>query len=329
LAPALAVVLFGSSLSARPASYPLNQVHIGGKDYLRASQWAASKGLTTRWLPHEEALQLTKNSSTLILKADCREARINGVQVWLSYPVAQNGGNLYVSRLDCETTLEPILFPSRMVPGSPVRTICLDPGHGGKDPGNQVGSNQEKRYTLLLAEEVRDELVRAGFKVTLTRTRDNFVELGSRSELARHRNADLFVSLHFNSSDSSRSTVHGSEVYCLAPPGAKSTNAQGEGGGAEWCLGHRHGAQNLLLAYEVQKSLTQRLAVEDRGVRRARFAVLREATMPAVLIEAGFMSHPAEGRKIFTTEYRQQIARAIANGIVDYKRAVGGNGSSS
>jgi N-acetylmuramoyl-L-alanine amidase len=72
----------------------------------------------------------------------------------------------------------------------------------------------------------------------------------------------------------------------------------------------------------VQKALTHSLAVEDRGVRHARFAVLRDAVMPAVLIEAGFMSHPAEGRKIFTTEYRQQMARAIVDGVLAYKRTV-------
>jgi N-acetylmuramoyl-L-alanine amidase len=72
----------------------------------------------------------------------------------------------------------------------------------------------------------------------------------------------------------------------------------------------------------MQKALTRNLAAEDRGVRRARFAVLRDAVMPAVLIEAGFMSHPAEGRKIFTSAYRQKMARAIVEGLLAYKRAV-------
>jgi N-acetylmuramoyl-L-alanine amidase len=72
----------------------------------------------------------------------------------------------------------------------------------------------------------------------------------------------------------------------------------------------------------MQKALTRNLSVEDRGVRRARFAVLRDAVMPAVLIEAGFMSHPAEGRKIFTAAYRQKMARAIVEGLLAYKRAV-------
>ena len=80
----------------------------------------------------------------------------------------------------------------------------------------------------------------------------------------------------------------------------------------------------MLLAYDLQQSLTRSLSVEDRGVHRARFAVLRDATMPAVLIEGGFMSHPSEGRKIFDAAYRREMARAITEGILHYKRQTEG-----
>ena len=210
----------------------------------------------------------------------------------------------------------------RNQPGAKVRTVCLDPGHGGKDPGNEVGSNQEKQHTLLLAKEVRAQLARAGLKVTLTRSTDSFVELPARPELAKRRSADLFVSLHFNAAEAGRSTVQGAEVYCLTPAGASSTNARGEGNGGGWFPGNRHNEQNLYLAYQVQKALTRNLAVEDRGVRRARFAVLRDAVMPAVLIEAGFLSHPVEGRQIVScgvspensARNRRRIARLQTGG---------------
>jgi N-acetylmuramoyl-L-alanine amidase len=104
--------------------------------------------------------------------------------------------------------------------------------------------------------------------------------------------------------------------------GASSTNARGEGASAGGFPGNRHNDKNLFLAYQVQKALTRNLVVEDRGVRRARFAVLRNAVMPAVLIEAGFMSHPAEGQKIFSSAYRQKLARAIVEGLLAYKRAI-------
>jgi len=295
---------------------------VAGPGYVRLTDWAKANGLGVHWLKPEETIELTNHSSRILLAADSRELQFNGVQVWLLFPVTAHNGALGLAQLDVDRTLRPLLAPPRGRAGAKIKSICLDPGHGGKDPGNRVGSNQEKQYTLLLAQEVRAQLARAGFKVTLTRSTDTFVELPTRPEVANRRGADLFVSLHFNAADSGRDSVKGAEVYCLTPAGASSTNARGEGAGAGSFAGNRHNDQNLFLAYQVQKALTRDLAVDDRGVRRARFAVLRDAVMPAVLIEAGFMSHPAEGRKIFTAAYRQKMARAIVEGVLAYQRAV-------
>ncbi len=195
-----------------------------------------------------------------------------------------------------------------------------NPGHGGNDPGYKVGDKEEKKFTLLLAQELRDQLAKAGFKVSLTRTSDKKIELPMRPELAKRRGADLFISLHFNAFP--QKTVQGTEVYCLTPAGAPSSNARGEGAGAGSSPGNRYNDKNMFLAYQMQKSLTKSLAVEDRGVHRARFWVLRDATMPAVLIEGGFLSHPVEGRKIGDPGYRRQMARAIADAVTAYKRQV-------
>lgn len=294
----------------------------GARDYTRVTQWATANGFETRWLRSEESLQLSSAVAKAVLTADSREVRVNGVQVWLAHPVARQGGSLYASQLDLRTTLRPLLTPTRNSPARKVVSICIDAGHGGRDPGNEVGRNKEKNFTLLLAKELRDQLARAGLKPNLTRSTDRFIELPDRIDLANRRKADLFLCLHFNSAISSRSQVRGAEVYCLAPAGANSTNAQTDRGGGDWCPGNRNNDQNIFLGYQVQKALTRALAVEDRGVRRARFAVLRDAAMPAVLIEAGFMSHPAEGRKIFTDEYRRQLAHAIVEGVLAYKHAV-------
>jgi N-acetylmuramoyl-L-alanine amidase len=158
----------------------------------------------------------------------------------------------------------------------------------------------------------------------LTRNSDVKVPLEARPELARKRGADLFVSLHFNAIPRQAREVQGVEVYCLTPEGAYSSNAGGEGD-TRWCAGNRHNGKNLLLAYQLQRALTRApLSLEDRSVHRARFQVLREATMPAVLIEGGFMSHPAESRKIFDPDYRRQMAKAIVDGILAYRKAVNG-----
>jgi N-acetylmuramoyl-L-alanine amidase len=158
--------------------------------------------------------------------------------------------------------------------------------------------------------------------VSLTRSSDSTLDLETRPDLARRRKADLFVSLHFNSVESSAGSVRGSEVYCLTPAGASSTNARGQGAGSGQYPGNQFDQKNILLAHEVQKSLTHGLGTEDRGVRRARFAVLRESTMPSVLIEGGYLSNPVEGKKILDPAYRKQMAKAIVDGLLAYKKIV-------
>lgn len=297
-------------------------LQVAGKEYVRLGDWARANDFEMRWLKRDETAQLINGSSKLLFTMDSREAQLNGIGAWLSFPVVLRNGSIYVSQLDLQTTLQPVLSPPKNRPGMRITRICLDPGHGGKDPGYRVGSNQEKKYALLLAQELRDQLTRAGFTVTLTRNTDAFVELPVRAELARRRNADLFLSLHFNAAPSSASTVRGAEVYCMTPAGAASTNARGEGGGAGWFVGNRNNDKNMFLAFQLQKSLTRNLGTEDRGVHRARYAVLRDAAMPAVLIEGGFMSHPVEGKKIFDSAYRRQMAKAIVDGVMAYKQAV-------
>jgi N-acetylmuramoyl-L-alanine amidase len=316
-----ALLLFSGKLTYGAPTQP-SSISIAGRQFIRLTDWTRANGFELRWIKRDETLQLGNQSAKIVLTVDSREAQINGIHVWLSFPMANHAGAVYLAQLDVQTLLEPILSPPKNRAGAKIRAICLDPGHGGHDPGNHVGSQQEKTFTLLLAQEVRQQLIRAGIKATLTRNTDTFIELADRPDLARRQKADLFVSLHFNSTDTGRNDVHGSEVYCVTPPGASSTNARGEGGGAGSFTGNQFNAKNVFLAYQIQKSLGQTLGVADRGVRRARFAVLRDAAMPAVLIEAGFMSHPTEGKKIFTASYRQQMARAIVDGILAYKRTV-------
>jgi N-acetylmuramoyl-L-alanine amidase len=312
-----AALMMGSA--ARPASSPRRTAAtaLAARDYTRVSDWGRGRGLQSRWIKREETLLLSSPSTRITLTADSQEADVNGVQVRLLLPAVLRDDQICLSQVDLRTSLEPILSPA-ISRANPIRTICLDPGHGGKDPGNHAGPNQEKKYTLLLAQELRNQLLKAGFKVLLTRTSDEFIDLPDRPEIANRRHADLFISLHFNAFP--QASARGAEVYCLTPAGAASTNARGEGSGSGSFAGNRFNSKNMLLAYDVQKSLTRSLSVEDRGVHRARFAVLRNATMPAVLIEGGFMSHPSEGRKIFDPAYRREMARAITDGIMNYKR---------
>jgi N-acetylmuramoyl-L-alanine amidase len=310
------LILFAGLSNSSRASLSLEEVRIVGKEYARLSDWAKRNEFSLRWLKQDETVELSNSAARIILQIHSPDAQINGVQVRLLFPLIQKGEAVWISPLDLKTTIEPVVFPPRLKRGSALKSICLDPGHGGKDPGS---SSQEKRFTLLLAQELQAQLKHAGWKVSLTRSRDTFVELPNRPDLARRRKADLFVSLHFNASGAAASSVQGAEVYCLTPAGAPSTNAGGEGGGSAAFAGNRYNNENMFLAYQVQKMLARRVPVEDRGVHRARFWVLRDAVMPAVLIEAGFLTHPVEARKIATPGYRRQLASAIVEGLASYK----------
>jgi N-acetylmuramoyl-L-alanine amidase len=317
-------------LSALPAILFLTLCHlpahaatINGQNYVSLADWASANGLKTLWLRRGEEVAATNRDARLVFDKNSNIAEINGVHVALSFPVAVDKGTPLIAQFDLDNTVRPLLFPSRYLEPKRIATICLDPGHGGKDTGNRVGgffAHNEKTYTLLLAQELSDQLRHAGFKVILTRTKDAYVDLPQRPALANRFGVDLFVSLHFNAAQSSKNEVAGPETYCITPVGAASSNAQGEGADHSPTTANRVEKKSLLFAYQIQKSLVQNLGVNDRSVRRARFAVLRDAQMPAILIEGGYMTNPAEGRRIYDAAWRRQMAAAIVKGILNYQK---------
>jgi N-acetylmuramoyl-L-alanine amidase len=301
---------------------PARAASVNGRSSVPLAEWGRANGFSVSWLRGGDEVVLMNRTTSLVFDVNSRNAHINGIDVALSWPVAGTKGALCLSQLDLDTAVHPLISPPRS--GKRITTICLDPGHGGKDTGNRVGWHYEKLYTLALAAEVRDQLRHAGFNVIMTRTTDTYVDLPLRPAMANRRGADLFVSLHFNATTEGRNEVEGPETYCITPVGASSTNGHGEGSDYGPTPANRREDSSLLLAYEVEKSLVQSLHLDDRGVRRARFAVLRDAVMPAILIEGGYMTHPVEGRKIFSDAYRLQMAQAIVRGILAYQRITAG-----
>jgi N-acetylmuramoyl-L-alanine amidase len=167
---------------------------------------------------------------------------------------------------------------------------------------------------------VAELLKREGLQVLLTRDSDAYVDLSARSQIARREGADLFVSLHYNAAP--QRDIRGLEVYCLAPAGVNSSSDGGGKSPHPREAGNAHDGQNALLAYEMLKTITSGLPMEDRGMKRSRFEVLRDAAMPAILIEGGFMTNPADAKNIYDAAFRKRMAQAIANGILAYKRTV-------
>jgi N-acetylmuramoyl-L-alanine amidase len=321
---AAAVLVFGMFFGAEF----VNSATFNGQYYVPLAEFARANGFHIYSSKAGEDVLMNKNNLRLVFDVNSAQAEIGGVNVRLSYPVAGDHGELLISQLDIETALRPLIY-SPKPNARKVTTICLDPGHGGKDTGNRVVgflTHNEKTYTLALGLELKRQLTLAGFHVIMTRTKDVFVELPDRPALANRDGADLFVSLHFNATPVDKADIEGPETYCITPVGASSSNAHGEssefgsGIGVEATAANRSEDKSLLLAYQVERSLVQNLHANDRGVKRARFAVLRDATMPAILIEGGFMTHPLEGKKIYSADYRRQMAAAIVKAIESYQK---------
>ncbi len=170
--------------------------------------------------------------------------------------------------------------------------VMIDPGHGGKDSGaGGIGGLQEKDIILPISQRVAALLEQQGIHAILTRTSDYFVDLAPRVEMAKQDNVDLFVSIHANSIDN-RPDVNGLETYY-------------------YDRGDR-------LARTIHNSILQSLDIKDRGVRTARFYVLRNNPMPAVLVEVGFVTGVEDAARLSTTAYQNQMAQAITNGILQY-----------
>ncbi|HLO87574.1 MAG TPA: N-acetylmuramoyl-L-alanine amidase [Nostocaceae cyanobacterium] len=173
--------------------------------------------------------------------------------------------------------------------------VIIDPGHGGKDPGAVgIGGLQEKDIILPIGKRIAEILEQNGVQVIMTRNSDYFVSLPGRVEMAERARADVFVSIHANSAGAGRPDVSGLETYYYD--------------------------NGLQLARIVHNKILQNLDVRDRGVRKARFYVLRKSSMPSILVETGFVTGREDAARLRTASYQNQMAEAIAQGILQYLR---------
>src|SRR5437667_2656279 len=170
-------------------------------------------------------------------------------------------------------------------------TIVVDPGHGGFDRGGIPGQRvPEKIMTLDVSLRLKPLLEKAGYKVVLTRDTDVFVPLGARVSMANSFPSASFVCIHLNSA--TRSGASGIETYFYSTESAP-------------------------LAASIHSAVVGGAPSENRGVRRRGYFVLRRTTVPAVLVECGFLTNPTEAQYALTTTYRQKLAQEIARGIVN------------
>ena len=259
---------------------------------------------------------------TLIMrwKAGSQTIYINNILFNLSYPIKEHQGKAMISTIDLAKLVDPVLRPSYIK--KPIRfdTVVIDAGHGAHDSGAKGIYGYEKNYTLDMALRLKAALERRKFKTRLTRSNDTFLSLSQRVAFANRVDDAIFISIHFNSAGSR--SANGIETYALAPQGTSST-----GGGSymrgSFLNGNVRDAENIALATAVHAHVIHELKSTDRGIKRARFNVLRGINKPAILFEGGFLSNSTEGKRIHSESYRDELTSAIANAVVKFQRAVG------
>lgn len=250
-----------------------------------------------------------------------RAGSFNGVNLYWFFSPVKYKNVYYLSIDDFLYTLDPLLRP-RSLKGKMVRTIMIDAGHGGKDTG-AIGANKkkEKDITLAIALKLRRKLIKLGYSVRLTRGGDTFPSLEQRVSLWKNSRPkpDLFISIHCNAAANRK--VSGVETFAATPLNVPSTgdtklNKTVSGSNA-------FSRNNNLLAYYVQRAMAKNLPyAADRGVKHARFYVIRNVSCPAVLIETGFVSNWAECTRLSSNVYQEQVANSILRGILNYAAQV-------
>ncbi|MFW5883394.1 MAG: N-acetylmuramoyl-L-alanine amidase family protein [Verrucomicrobiota bacterium] len=310
-------LLFALAAEARTAN-------INGTTYISLDIIAARLGMEARETERDEVAELRSQWTQMKFKRNRKAFMLNGHTVHLAWPVALSRGQLFISEIDYEKNLQPLLTPQVFAEQTPrLYRIVIDPGHGGKDPGaenQRIGTN-EKTLALAVAHRLKAELERYGYQVLLTREDDHFLELNKRPAFANQVEADLFISLHFNA-ETSR-TVRGIETFIFTPLNAPSTARNS----LHWTdkktyPGNDNDVWSTMAGFYMQRALTRHTGEPDRGLKRARFAVLRDAAVPAMLVELGFISTDSTARAAQSAAQQQQWVKAMVAGILDYQKTL-------
>src|SRR5438132_8892568 len=297
-------------------------IKVSGQDYLSVENISRFYGLPAGVVDAGEKIRFETIKNPLEFVSGSRETMVNGARSWLCFPLIEQGGKFLVSRTDVAKTIEPLVRPHRVPNVGKVQTVVLDPGHGGYDRGQVSRDGYEKDFALDVARKLRPLLQAKGLRVIMTREADYFVPLEVRAQIATAARDSIFVSIHFNATNDDPDAA-GFEIFSFTPRGAPSTS---DSAVAPSALSTQPGsavdAQSLALSACIYHSLLGHIPEYDRGIKRARFAVLRLTKVPAVLIEGGFLTEQGQCRLIAQKEWRAKLAHAISVGIESY-RALG------
>lgn len=306
-----------TAIMVTPACAGIRTITSRGKSFVPLSHIGAYYGMNSSE-PSKKRVRLQNKWNKIEFQTDSRNIWINGTLMLLSEPVRKVGWQWAIDTADFNKTIEPAVRPRELLRNARAGTVVLDAGHGGNDKGATSPRNvQEKLVVLDVTKRVKSKLEARGIRVELTRSSDSALNLSARCRKAAALKADLFVSIHANSA--ANRSVRGSETFVLALPNRYSSNSYGSGVPPSGTYsGNRYDIANMALGFRIHRNLVKATGQEDRGVKRARFEVLRDAPCPAVLVETAFLSNAKDEAMVIDPAGRDRIASGIANGIAAY-----------
>jgi N-acetylmuramoyl-L-alanine amidase len=316
-----ALLATGIALAQTPtfAASDWEIIKVSGHDYLSVDNVSRFYGLPAGIAASGEKIRFETVKNPLEFVSGSREAMINGARSWLCFPLLEQDGKFLVSRTDVAKTIEPLVRPHRVPNVGKVQTVVLDPGHGGYDKGQVSRYGCEKDFALDVARKLRPLLQAKGVRVIMTREGDYFVPLEVRAKIANAARNSIFISIHFNATNDDPNAT-GFEIFSFTPRGAPSTSDTTlTSSSFNRQPGSEVDAQSMALSACIYHSLLGHIPEYDRGIKRARFAVLRLTKVPAVLVEGGFLTERGECRLIANKDWRAKLAAAIGVGIETYR----------
>jgi N-acetylmuramoyl-L-alanine amidase len=326
----LSVFLFIFFIGCATTHYRKPPIEFSFSDYIEINEFCKKHNFQYNFDTLDDIIKIFSGDKEVRLILNSLIGYFDGSIFYLKRPPFYFQGKILLPK-----ELEEIVSSKNIISFRPlfnIKTIVIDPGHGGKDPGAISPQGlKEKELNLKVSKYLKEELERRGFKVILTRSRDTYLTLKERVRVAKKYNADLFVSIHTNSNRNRY--IRGVEIYYLSPSKFNSEEralklAKGVDFGnlptdAKVILWDLLLSKNYALSTEFANSLYlifKNLGFKVSPPKKAPFYVLKFAYVPSVLVEIGYLSNPYEEKILRKRYYRKQIAEAIALGIVSLNK---------
>jgi len=345
----IVLVIFLSLILAGCASAPryerVQTFSIDSANYVSIIELCNIHDIDWQWDNFSSILTLKKGTDQANILVGSTTAEINGQKQTMAAPFLFHRGTIAVpldfkKRFVGHRTITKPFIKKAPAPyfGYTIRKVVIDAGHGGKDPGAVSRSGvKEKSITLDIAKRLKKVLESKGIRVILTRSSDQYVSLSRRAQVSNKSGADLFISIHVNSFKSRR--AYGFETYYFSQASdnvaraleiaenaayVNEVSSSNSSRNLKAIVGDMIYTENIAASKEIAKHICDNtcriIGVRNRGIKSARFAVLKKADIPAILVEVGFISNPKEEKALRNSFYRQQIAEGLASGISNYRR---------